>query len=285
MTAARRLAALLLMAAALPLAAQTAPAAIQLNPRATLPVTPEERKNIEELLRASGAVEAGKRMARQFAGQVGATLRASRSNLPPHVASVVNEETGRAIADALDQPDGLTDMMVQLYHKYYSDEEIRQITAFYNSPVGQKTVQVTPVLVPESQNLGRAWGARLAPVILQRVQKRLTEEAANGETPPAPPRLEIAVAPRAVYPAESRAAREEGTVRLKLQVAPSGQVQSVVILKSSGYPRLDAAAIQAARAMAYKPYEAAGEAALSAEVSVAFKLGDQPRARSASKDI
>lgn len=303
-TAARRFAALPLLAllltslllTSLPLAAQNTPTPIQLNPRAALPLTPEERGHIEDLLRASGSLEAGKRMARQFSAQVDVHLRASRTNLPPHTAAVVSEETGRAIADALEQPGGLTDMMIQLYHKYFSDEEIRQMTAFYDSPVGQKSVQVMPVLLPESQNLGRVWGARLVPVILQRVQNRLNEEAAAGNgapsasasapvQPAAPGRLEVAVPPRAIYPPESRVAREEGEVRVKLQVAPSGQVQVVSIVKSSGYERLDAAAVQAARAMSYKPFGGAGDAALSTELNVAFKLGNQPRARSASKDI
>ncbi|OWY28218.1 TonB family protein [Herbaspirillum robiniae] len=308
--AALSLAALLLIPAALPLAAQNlpapdaapaaAPAPIQLNPRATLPITPEEKKNIDDLLRASGAINVGKVMARLFASQVTTTLKSSRPNLPPHVAGVVNEEIARAVSESIDAPDGLADMLAQLYHKYFTDEEIRQMTAFYNSPAGQKSVQVMPVLLPESQNLGRAWGAKLAPVVLQRVEARLKAEAAAGNAPGAAGngtpqasaeqsapsrRLEIAVAPRPVYPADSRASREEGTVRMKVQVNRSGQVQDVAVLISSGYPRLDAAAIQAVRGMSYKPF-AGDQDTMSAEVNVAFKLGNQQpqQPRPAGKD-
>lgn len=295
--------ALLLAATTLPLAAQTPPAAepapqaIQLNPRAALPITPEERKNIEELLRASGAIDLSKQMVRLFAGQVAGTLKSSRPNLPAHVGDIINQEIVKVVTEALDQPEGLNDMMAQLYHKYYTDDDIQQLIAFYRSPAGRKMVQVMPVLLPESQNLGRIWGAKLLPVVLQRVQARLKEEAgadapANGApqasaTPSPQRRLEIAVGPRPMYPAGSRADREEGNVQLKVLVIRSGQVQSVEVLKSSGYPRLDAAAVQSVRAMSYKPFAADDErAAVATEVSVAFKLGDrQPRARSASRDI
>ncbi len=50
-----------------------------------------------------------------------------------------------------------------------------------------------------------------------------------------------------VYPAASIRAEEQGTVTLLIYVLPDGKVGDVKVAKSSGYPRLDQAAIQAAR--------------------------------------
>ncbi|UOO82261.1 energy transducer TonB [Uruburuella testudinis] len=53
--------------------------------------------------------------------------------------------------------------------------------------------------------------------------------------------------PRPPYPPLSQENGEEGTVLLKIMVAPGGKVSNVTVAKSSGHNRLDRAARQAAR--------------------------------------
>lgn len=52
--------------------------------------------------------------------------------------------------------------------------------------------------------------------------------------------------PSLIYPAESRQAREEGTVILRITVDARGRPTDVVVIKPSGHPRLDRAAIEGA---------------------------------------
>lgn len=52
--------------------------------------------------------------------------------------------------------------------------------------------------------------------------------------------------PTLIYPAESRQAREEGTVVLRITVDARGRPADVVVIKPSGHPRLDRAAIEGA---------------------------------------
>jgi protein TonB len=52
--------------------------------------------------------------------------------------------------------------------------------------------------------------------------------------------------PSLIYPAESRQAREEGTVILRITVDARGRPTEVVVIKPSGHPRLDRAAIEGA---------------------------------------
>jgi len=47
--------------------------------------------------------------------------------------------------------------------------------------------------------------------------------------------------------------RETGTVMLKVQVSPSGQAESVAVNRSSGYARLDQAAINAVKRWRFIP--------------------------------
>jgi hypothetical protein len=61
-------------------------------------------------------------------------------------------------------------MMVPLYDKYYTHEDIKGLIAFYESPLGQKMVQVSPEMNAESMALGQAWGTKLAEEIIADMQ-------------------------------------------------------------------------------------------------------------------
>jgi periplasmic protein TonB len=55
------------------------------------------------------------------------------------------------------------------------------------------------------------------------------------------------------YPIESRRKREEGTVVLTVLVATTGNVADVSVLRTSGFPRLDKAALDAVRRWRWSP--------------------------------
>lgn len=76
-----------------------------------------------------------------------------------------------------------------------------------------------------------------------------------------------------VYPEESRAAREQGVVILRVEVTAAGEPARVNILKSSGYFRLDQAARQAVQHWKFHPAMMGGTPTSSeADVPVHFKL-------------
>ncbi|WP_143684637.1 energy transducer TonB, partial [Variovorax sp. KK3] len=59
--------------------------------------------------------------------------------------------------------------------------------------------------------------------------------------------------PKAPYPAESFAAREQGTVLLRVQTTPAGRPTIVEVKQSSGYSRLDRSAVETVRKWQFKP--------------------------------
>lgn len=89
-------------------------------------------------------------------------------------------------------------------------------------------------------------------------------------------------APR--YPPESKRAREEGLVILKVLIDELGHASSVHVYRSSGHPRLDEAACNAVQRALFKPYLDGGIArAAIAMVPVEFSLhgaGDRGHRRS-----
>lgn len=62
------------------------------------------------------------------------------------------------------------------------------------------------------------------------------------------------------YPIESRRAREEGTVRLKVLISADGSVEDISVARSSGFDRLDRAALDAVRRWRFRAGTQAGKA-------------------------
>lgn len=83
--------------------------------------------------------------------------------------------------------------------------------------------------------------------------------------PPAPPKTVLASevqyqkAPAIVYPLTSRRLREEGMVTLRVLIDPQGRPARIEIHKSSGFQRLDDAAVSAMRSARFKPYMEDGQ--------------------------
>ncbi|MFM7407780.1 MAG: DUF2059 domain-containing protein [Cuspidothrix sp.] len=59
-----------------------------------------------------------------------------------------------------------------MYSKYFTNEEIKGIIAFYETPLGKKTLSVLPQISQESTAIGIKYGRQAA----ERALKKLEEE-------------------------------------------------------------------------------------------------------------
>lgn len=66
-------------------------------------------------------------------------------------------EKFRAKAD----PQQVVDMVVPIYDKHLSHDEIKGLIAFYGTPLGKKTLAVLPAIAAESGEAGQKWGENL----------------------------------------------------------------------------------------------------------------------------
>lgn len=75
------------------------------------------------------------------------------------------------------------------------------------------------------------------------------------------------------YPYESRRLKEQGTVVLDVQLSAAGVVERIAIRSSSGFQRLDKAALEAVRRWRWSPTQRGGQAvAVRGLVEIPFKL-------------
>ncbi|PSL35030.1 DUF2059 domain-containing protein [Chitinophaga ginsengisoli] len=124
--------------------------------------TPKEKK-IREMLELVGSGKLGVQVAQQML-----------TNFQERFTTVPAEFWDKMKANI--NADDLINLTLPVYAKYYTEEDLDQIIAFYKTPAGRKVIEVTPQIVQESMQLGRQWGQKLG-------EKIISEMKANGYDP------------------------------------------------------------------------------------------------------
>ena len=95
------------------------------------------------------------------------------------LATVPNNDKGQAFvnafADAYQKKvdvDQITNQLVGVYDKHFSDDEIKGLLQFYGSPLGQKVASEMPKISREIQAHSRAAGAKAAKEALQALKEQ-----------------------------------------------------------------------------------------------------------------
>ena len=68
--------------------------------------------------------------------------------------------------------DALIKMVIPIYEKYYTDLEIQQLIAFYQTPLGKKVILTTPQIMQESMQSGEAWGTEIAEKVFNNLKAK-----------------------------------------------------------------------------------------------------------------
>jgi hypothetical protein len=107
-------------------------------------------KKKEATVRAVITASGGDKLGEQVVDQMGALLKDMVGNAfwKKFRAKVRTQE--------------LVDMVVPIYARHFTQEELEQLLAFYQSPIGKRFVEEQPLLVRESMEMGAEWGRKLA---------------------------------------------------------------------------------------------------------------------------
>lgn len=119
----------------------------------------EKEKDIRKLMVSTGMAD----MSKQIMAQMIGSIKQSYPDVPEKFWTEFMAEV---------KTEQLIQMMIPIYSKFYSHEEVKALTDFYNTPVGQKTIRVMPALMQESYAVGQQWGLELG----QKVANKLEAE-------------------------------------------------------------------------------------------------------------
>jgi len=106
------------------------------------------------VLEASGAAQS---MISAMRAQIPAQKQAM-PQLPPEFWDRIEE---RMVHDTPE----LVDSIAVLYATSFTIQELRQLVAFYESPVGRRLAEVQPALVTQSSAIGQRWGMRIGAAV------------------------------------------------------------------------------------------------------------------------
>ncbi|MDZ8223672.1 DUF2059 domain-containing protein [Nostoc sp. ChiVER01] len=119
----------------------------------------EKTNNIKKLFELTGV----KNLSRQILNQLLNNVKSDYPQVPQNFWDKFATEFNS---------DDLVDEIIPIYNKYFTNEEIKQLITFYQTPLGQKTITVIPQISQESYDVGRKYGIAAA----QRALKKLEEE-------------------------------------------------------------------------------------------------------------
>lgn len=118
-----------------------------------------KRAEIRKLIELTGAANVSTDALRQ----VIAPIRAGFPQVPDEFWDTFMKEV---------DPAELIDLVVPIYDRYYTRDDIHELTRFYESPVGQKTIKVLPKLSAEAISAGQQWGQTVADRAMRKLKDK-----------------------------------------------------------------------------------------------------------------
>jgi hypothetical protein len=116
--------------------------------QAQAPAPRTKEAAIRELLDVTGAGKLGLQVVTQMVG----SLKTTAPDLPEAFWS-------RFMAKV--NVDEMVEMVVPIYAKHLTLEEVEDVVAFYKTPSGRKVIATMPVIMGECITVGQAWGMKI----------------------------------------------------------------------------------------------------------------------------
>jgi hypothetical protein len=152
----------------LPIAAIAILALLGARPASAQAPSPDAIAAARELVAASRATEQLKTLLPMLMQQLKPAVVQGR----PAVEKDYDAITPALIAASLKRLDEVADLMAAVYVRNFTLAEIRDVTAFYRTPTGQKLLEKMPIVMQESMQAGQ----RFAQAIAADLQKGIVDE-------------------------------------------------------------------------------------------------------------
>ncbi len=68
--------------------------------------------------------------------------------------------------------DDLIKLIIPIYDKYFTHDDIKELIKFYNTPIGKKVIKLLPQITRESMEAGQKWGKELG----EKIKNKLEQE-------------------------------------------------------------------------------------------------------------
>ena len=155
--------------ASAPMASSESAAVSEASPRAESPAGPAARQRKEQKVRRlmvlTGAEDSGKQML---------DMMTQHFQQMPNIPRGFMEKFREVAAEQ-----SIVDLLVPVYMKHYSEEDLDAAIAFHESAAGKRFLAAQPLVMQEAKEVGEQWGVRLA----EKALRALVEEEERKPTP------------------------------------------------------------------------------------------------------
>ncbi|WP_120518226.1 DUF2059 domain-containing protein [Chitinophaga barathri] len=118
--------------------------------------TPEK---VKELMQLTGAANLGIQMMNNMIGEFRTML--------PHVDSTFWQDFAKEV-----KVDEMVDLVVPIYQKHFTSQDVDGLIAFYKTPLGRKTVAQLPLVTQECYHAGQKYGEQLGKRVVERLKAK-----------------------------------------------------------------------------------------------------------------
>jgi hypothetical protein len=121
---------------------------------------PASKKSIEKLMQRTGAGNMGIQVMNQML---------------PALKKMVPDAPEKFWTDFMAEVDAneMVNLVIPIYQKYLTEEDVEVMNKFYNSPTGKKLIRVQPQIMRESMMLGQQWGQGIAQKVLTKYKQQV----------------------------------------------------------------------------------------------------------------
>jgi len=133
----------------------------------------QKQRDIARLIEMTGAQKLGLQFAQAINQQFSQALRNQDPNLPDRAYAILEEELVKVFSANIGS---FIEVIVPVYDKHFTHEEILGLIAFYESDLGKKAIEVLPQVMNESMLAGQQWGRELAPTLVEHLKARFRQE-------------------------------------------------------------------------------------------------------------
>jgi len=120
------------------------------------------RSSLMKLIQISGSETAYKGAVLQMISM----FKQQQSNVPEEFWNELSAEMNRDVTNQL------LNLLVPVYQKHLTEQDILGVVAFYKTPVGKKFAEKTPLITQESMIAGQAWGKEIGLKIVQKLKEK-----------------------------------------------------------------------------------------------------------------
>ncbi len=142
---------------------------------------------VEELLNAMHAdVTMKKTLDKQREAMVKMLPALMPKDLPPEAVQQAQEMMPRVMDVVYKQLtwESLKPDFIQIYSEVFSEDEIKSLTAFYNTPAGQKLIEKMPEVTAKSMQLMQKRMVTIMPELQKAIQQTIQEAKAKASASP-----------------------------------------------------------------------------------------------------